>query len=78
MCVNHYLLIVLDFVSFQIVRIDTKIDNNNTKYEDWQTKADELDKWLVTTTTELKTIEEPTLDPDEREKQKKYLDVSNV
>ena len=60
-----------------VYRLDEKLQSNTTKYEDWQTKADDLDKWLVVTTTELKTIEEPTLDPVEREKQKKYLEVSN-
>ena len=57
-------------------RLDEKVQSNATKYEDWQNKANDVDKWLVTIQTEIKSVEVPSSDVNEREKQKKVLEVS--
>ena len=45
------------------------------KYEEWQKKADDLDGWFVETKEKMELCDVPTSDVNEREKQKKFLNV---
>jgi hypothetical protein len=61
-----------------ISSLNDQLDNNTTKLDDWQKKADDLDKWIITTTTEIKSFNVPPVDETDKEKQNKYLEVSRA
>ena len=61
-----------------ISSLNDQLDNNTTKLDDWQKKADDLDKWIITTTTEIKSFNVPPVDETDKEKQNKYLEVSKA
>lgn len=48
---------------------------NVEKYEEWQKKADDLDEWFVETKEKIELCDVPTSDVNEREKQKRFLNV---
>ncbi|CAB4006965.1 dystonin-like isoform X1, partial [Paramuricea clavata] len=54
--------------------LNDQLDTNTTKLDDWQKKADDLDKWIITTTTEIKSFNVPPVDETDKEKQNKYLE----
>ena len=56
--------------------LNEQLDNNSTKLDDWQKKADGLDKMFVTTKTEIESFSVPPVDQTDKEKQKKYFEVS--
>jgi hypothetical protein len=61
-----------------ISSLNDQLDNNTTKLDDWQKKADDLDKWIITATTEIKSFNVPPVDETDKEKQNKYLEVSRA
>ncbi|XP_028414728.1 nuclear anchorage protein 1-like isoform X2 [Dendronephthya gigantea] len=55
--------------------INDQIDTNNTaRLDEWQTKADDLDKWFITTKTEITSFNVPPLDEHDKARQDKYLE----
>ena len=47
-------------------------------YSEWQDQADDVDRLLETRETELKSVEVPSGDVEERERQKQILDVRKI
>ena len=66
------MIILIDYF---ISSLNDQLDNNTIKLDDWQKKADDLDKMFITTKTEIKSFNVPPVDDEDKEKQKKYFEV---
>jgi hypothetical protein len=70
---NSALLFIKSLI--KIFRLDENLKNLD-KYESWQQKSDDLKEKLDETKDNLDKFGTPTSDVEEREKQKRFLNVS--